>query len=387
MTISRYLTFYITLFIVLFIARAPLLYAASVGDDPTIKIRFIDAPKNPFDPLDAVAAPDYAMLKNWAASPVVQNYGRLVPRNVTDNVVQGTAPVDVFFIHPTSYLSGDGWTSPMNPYSAAEENSNWMMAYQASTFNSCCNIYAPRYRQASIFSYLTGSTSKRDEVLKFSYKDVEAAFEYYLRHYNQGRPFILASHSQGTHHATQLVKLKIDNTPLAKRMVVAYLLGATQVGVTTEFLDGLSEIEACKSATQLKCINHWDTVAIDGYVIPRDGDSLCTNPLSWRVDGKIVLTEGHLGALPVKHRFNEDSSYGNRPRYQKITSLDDVVSGVATAQCIDGVLRVNRQSADMFAGLKDNGSYHLLDYPLFYLDIRDNAKLRIEEFFQEETIP
>ena len=89
----------------------------------------------------------------------------------------------------------------------------------------------------------------------------------------------------------------------------------------------------------------------------------------------------------MKHSFNHDSSYGNRPRYQKITSLDDVVSGVATAQCIDGVLRVNRQSTDMFAGLKDSGNYHLLDYPLFYLDIRENAKLRIEEFFQEETSP
>jgi hypothetical protein len=45
-----------------------------------------------------------------------------------------------------------------------------MMANQASAYNGCCNVYAPRYRQANIFAYFRGN---RDEVL---------AFDYFLEH-------------------------------------------------------------------------------------------------------------------------------------------------------------------------------------------------------------
>ena len=55
--------------------------------------------------------------------------------------IQATAPVDVFFIHPTGYLAGDTWTFSMDPNTKAEENTQWMMANQASAYNGCCKVY------------------------------------------------------------------------------------------------------------------------------------------------------------------------------------------------------------------------------------------------------
>lgn len=41
-------------------------------------------------------------------------------------------------------------------------------------------------------------------------QDIEHAFDYYLKHYNQGRPFILAGHSQGAKSVIELLKHKLN---------------------------------------------------------------------------------------------------------------------------------------------------------------------------------
>ena len=52
------------------------------------------------------------------------------------------------------------------------------------------------------------------------YGDVRAAWRYYLDHYNNGRPFVLIGHSQGTIHATRLLAEEIENGPAAARHAV-----------------------------------------------------------------------------------------------------------------------------------------------------------------------
>eukprot|EP01047_Picozoa_sp_COSAG01_P083779 COSAG01_NODE_17679_length_1132_cov_1.120039_1_plen_74_part_10 len=74
-----------------------------------------------------------------------------------------------------------------------------MMGGQASAFTSVCRIYAPKYRQAAIAAY--GLPAEQAEVVfGTAYSDVAAAFRHYIEQHNRGRPFILASHSQGGHH-------------------------------------------------------------------------------------------------------------------------------------------------------------------------------------------
>jgi hypothetical protein len=183
------------------------------------------APDQPFDPADAVAPPDYAREENWAALAGREDLGNVFPPGLNNEVVQGEAPLDVFYVHPTGFLKGSSWIFSMDPDTSTEENTKWMIANQAGAFNSCCNVYAPRYRQASIFTYFSVDEATRDEILAFAYQDVARAFDYFLENFNAGRPFILASHSQGTHHGIRLLRERIDGTPLAQKLVAAYLIG------------------------------------------------------------------------------------------------------------------------------------------------------------------
>lgn len=109
----------------------------------------------------------------------------LTPAGSKNLVNQGDAPADVFFIHPTGFLKGTSWIFSMDENTATEENTKWMMANQASVYNGCCNVYAPRYRQASIFAFF-GDEEIKNEVLGFAYQDVVQAFKYYIKHYNKG---------------------------------------------------------------------------------------------------------------------------------------------------------------------------------------------------------
>jgi len=340
-----------------------------------------NAPSKDFDPADAVAAPDYSDPANWSALPDRPDPADLVPAGI-DVPGQGQQPIDTFFIHPTGYLKSASWTSPMDPDSGTEENTLWMMANQASAFNGCCNVYAPRYREATIVSYF-GPLAVRDEVLGFAYQDVKRAFEYYLAHYNQGRPFVIASHSQGSHHAMRLLSEVIDSSDLHQRMVAAYLIGSIIIPVSPAWLDSMSHISACQSAEDLHCVVHWDTMPEGAPALERSEDSLCTNPLSWRVNEEMASADLNEGAVVPEGTYN--MAFGgsdDEPTRQKFESLGSPLKEQTWARCKDGSLYVSSQDGTGFEAMGSGnlGSYHGLDYALFYMNVHNNAKLRSSRF-------
>lgn len=343
----------------------------------------IKSPGGDFDPNDAVAAPDYGDSANWAALPGESDPADLIPEGIGAVDIQGRAPADVFFIHPTGYLSGASWTSPMNPVSATEENTKWMMANQASAFNGCCNVYAPRYREASIFAYF-GDAERRDAVLGFAYQDVARAFDYFLDNYSHGRPFVLASHSQGSHHLKRLLAERIDATPLVHRMVAAYAIGTVMLEWPPVYFDSMESIIACRSASDTGCVIHWDTCAEGSEGIPRVEGSLCTNPLTWQVDEARAPAELNLGALPIRVPFNLDLSESNAPTGAQFDKLDPPIPGRTWAQCRNGTLFVADQGDWSTGRAAKEGNYHGLDYALFYMNIRENAKLRVSTWLDRQ---
>jgi|TARA_B100002003_G_scaffold234613_1_gene248735 hypothetical protein len=339
-------------------------------------------PAGDFDPSAAAPAPDYSKDEYWAALPSLDDPADLVPAGVTA-IVQGEGMVDSFFIHPTGYLVNKSWTSPLDPNSGTEENTRFMMANQASALNGCCNVYAPRYREATIFSYFV-SEEERDVVHDFAYQDVLRAFEYYLEHHNQGRPFVISSHSQGTHHARRLLREKIDATDLHERLVAAYMIGSVIIPLSPAWFDSMDNIRPCQSATDTGCIVHWDTFGDGGAGIEREADSLCTNPLSWRVDDEKADASLNEGAVPPAGTYNV--AFGpadDVPSGDTITALDAPSVGHTWAQCRDGTLFVANQTGTAFGGagaFGDEANYHMLDYSLFHMNIRNNAILRVRTF-------
>ena len=87
-------------------------------------------PRNNWDARTQSPAPDYGDERSWAALPTKPGLTAYVPAGVES--ARANPQVDVFFIHPTAYMSGAGWNSPLDPGSQTEENTKWMMANQAS---------------------------------------------------------------------------------------------------------------------------------------------------------------------------------------------------------------------------------------------------------------
>ncbi|GAB5453445.1 MAG: hypothetical protein Hals2KO_37730 [Halioglobus sp.] len=340
------------------------------------------APAQPFDPeAQPAAPPDYTDEENWAALPWTEDEADMVPAGVTTRWAQGESPVDVFFIHPTGFLKGSSWTFDMNPDTSTEENTRWMLANNASAYNGCCNVYAPRYRQASIFTYFSVEKPERETILGFAYQDVARAFDYYLQHYNEGRPFVLASHSQGTHHGVRLLREKIDGTPVARQLVAAYLIGG---GVEKSKFDGLSDVTLCDSPEQLSCAVHWDTFSVVAIDDQEAAPNVCTNPLSWKNDGPLADKAMHRGAVPTSGEYHVQLSGDDAARDVVFEPLAEPLPNYIEAQCRGGKLFITDQSETEFGTQGVLGfSYHGLDYPIFHMDIRDNALLRVDTYLAQ----
>ena len=336
---------------------------------------FFSGPDHVFDPSRAVAQLDYSKNSSWAALPLIIDEADMIPEGES-GIDQNNSPVDVFFVHPTGYLKGDYWTDPLEEKSATMENTQWMMANQASAYNGCCSVYAPHYRQASIYSYF-GSDELRAEVHNFVYQDVKKSFEYFIENFSNGRPFIIASHSQGTHHSIRLLAEEIDSSDLYPRMVGAYIIGGM---ISKDWMSSMENIGVCESAEQLGCLVHWDTmnVAQINKDMPLYSNNICVNPISWKNEGSLSELQDAKGAVPVSGEFVLEFSGDDGPTDQIFTPLEAPLKKYVQAQCKEGALFASDQTGTRFQTFSGSGgNYHGLDYALFYMDIRENAKLKV----------
>ena len=341
---------------------------------------WLNKPTHGWDPSLHAPDPDYAQEENWAARPGHPSYADFVPQGVP--VSNEERKVDVFFIHPTGYMHSYDWNSPMDANSSTEENTKWMMANQASAFNGCCNVYAPRYREASIFRYMNAPEDIATKAMDFAYADVERAFDYFIEHNSNGRPFIIASHSQGTDHGFRLLKEKIDGTPLAERMVAAYLIGNR---ISDSAVATLKTVHVCTSATDTGCLIHWATFGDGGGPDPGvfTEKLVCVNPLSWLRDGPRAPETMHQGAVPASGRFALAfwARGKDLPNGVEFKPLEAPIKNSTWAECRNGLLYVADQSGGPLGRLSlGNKNYHGLDYPLFHMDIRLNAQQRVATY-------
>jgi hypothetical protein len=341
-------------------------------------ISWLWGPKHGWDLSKKASDPDYAQAASWAAWPGRESGARFVPQGVADPA--GPRAVDVFFIHPTGYLNGGDWNSPMNPSSRTEENTKWMMANQASAFSGCCNVYAPRYREASIFRYWSAPEDIAQKTMDFAYADVVRAFEYYIANENKGRPFIIASHSQGTSHAFRLIQEKIDGTSLQPSMVAAYIIGSQ---VTNAEANALKSVKVCDGPAQTGCIVHWATFG-EGGVPPKEmSDLVCVNPLTWRRDGGRAEAALHQGGVPPSGKFSAKLWGDDAPQGLVFEPLGAPMPKLTWAECKDGILWVADLSGNPLGKLSvPRNNYHGLDYPLFHMDIRKNVAERVNAYLQ-----
>ncbi len=319
-------------------------------------------PTSKFAYSDSTKKVDYSNLNNWAAHPNKEDTADLVPNEAT-LADQSNLPIDVFFIHPTTYWNDKeftDWNAPINSEKLNKKTDETTIKYQASIFNKVGRVFAPRYRQAHVHVYFTKDTVSKKQALNFAYKDVEDAFEYYLKNYNNGRPFIIASHSQGTDHAGPLMKKFIDGKPLQKQMIAAYVVG---LPVPVNYFE---HIKPCDNAEETECMVSWRTFKKGSTPQARwnvDYQALNTNPLSWEIDGKFADKSLNKGG--IMKNFNK-----------KLPNLVD-------AQAYDNFLWTSKPKFPFSFLLREN-NYHIIDFNLFYYNIQENAQLRTKKYFENQ---
>jgi hypothetical protein len=340
------------------------------------------------------AEPDYASLENWAAHPELEDTGDLRAPSQEDLSMPQT--VDVFYIHPTTYFGPGEWNSLTRPDEAAAQNLQPALAGQASVFSRCCRIYAPHYRQAHLAAFSKTHSQASLDALDLAYQDVERAFEYFIDHFNDGRPFIIAGHSQGSLHAIRLLEARVQGTTLQDRMVVAYPIG---YWIPEDKLTrGLGQIGLCENADQLGCFVAYDTYGDGGDGRDLSGTlpywyntgwewvqtekTLCVNPLTWDTDTERVGRDKHLGGMPLEPVFSLTHQLLNQHAGRTYESLPEPVANLTWAECHpDGTLFIESQTDNAFSlGINEQQAYHFYDWSLFYMNLKQNVENRISQY-------
>lgn len=307
-----------------------------------------------FEESKAPLRPNYQEEKNWAVLP--SKYTKKL-KEVAGNT---TLEADVFYVYPT-LISGKKdirWNVAADDTLQKELVLNKAVHFQASAWATSGTIYVPYYRQAHIRSYRM-LNSGGEEALKLAYTDIKAAFKTYLEKYNNGKPIIIASHSQGTTHTTLLLKEFFDNKPLQKQLVAAYLIG---IGTKK---DEFKTIHEMSTPNETGGFVSWNTYKKNKF--PKKYENwfkgkVSTNPITWD-DTKLTKRAAHKGFL-----------FSNDKIYDKALKLE-VIDGMVWTTLPRFPLRI-------FLMFKKN--YHVGDVNLFWKDIQENAELRAESWLEKQ---
>ncbi len=315
----------------------------------------VPAPAASTTAIVSIGGPDYSDPRNWAALPQMKDPSDSLPQGLRAAYSADTS-VDVFFIHPTTYTYKEAveWNAPLDDENLNRKTDRGSILYQASIFNRY-NVYAPRYRQAHVRAYFSTDTVVAKNALDMAYSDVKKAFLYYLHNKNNGKPIILAAHSQGTTHAKKLLAELFDGKALQQQLVAAYLVG---IPVEPGYF---KSIPVCSDSSQTGCFMSWRTFRRDfepDYQ-PAYRQSIVVNPLSWKADTAYIKASANKGAV--------------------LRDFSKLIPHVNDAQVHEDLLWISRPK---FRGSRfyKSQNYHIGDYNLFYLNIRENLDQRVRAF-------
>ena len=311
-----------------------------------------DTPKDNFNINLLGDTPYYADLKYWVEHPEKESHYASLPKNYTDSTCKSEPIIDVFYVHPTLYFKGEKWNADINNKKLNKEIGDAAIQNQASVYLNIANIYAPHYRQMHIQSYFDLENGL--QAFEVAYLDVKSAFTHYWKNFNKGKKFIIAGHSQGTNHTERLLKeIILENDSMRNSLLISYLPGMP----IKQFH---KELPPCSSPNQLDCFLSWRTLA-EGY-FPKDweiSDSIsCVNPISWQTDNLLSKKEDHLGILFKNHKIyypNSIEVYTNK-----------------------GVVWIKPIKIP-FARFYKMKNYHIADYNLYWINIRNNLRHRLKE--------
>ena len=304
-------------------------------------------------------APDYSQEDCWYQIPEI------------------TKDVDTFYIYATEYA--DGSMEDGAPDYATLDNIEMITGVmnqhmrQVSLFEDSTNVFIPLYRQGGMRILKQTATETGDidaAISTIPYDDISAALDYYFENYNEGRPFILAGHSQGSAIAKYALKNYFKEHPeYYERMIAAYVVGYS---VTKDDLEAYPHLKFATGESDTGVIISWNTEgpknveenATNVLVLP---NAISINPLNWKLDETYAPASENLGSVVIDEKTGA-------------TEIRDI-GGDAQVNIARGTVITNADAVpnDMtdYTGPQ---SYHQDDYSIFYNNIKDNVAKRIAAY-------
>ena len=275
---------------------------------------------------------------------------------------------DLFLICPTVDMGADGEFNMSMDDEKTKSSFVGALNMEKGIYEESATMYAPYYRQMT-FPVYSMSEEQMRPYLDIAYRDVAAAFEYYIDNCNNGRPLILAGFSQGSQLLLMLMEEYFDDAKYSDLLVAAYCIGWR---VTEQDIAQYPHLVMAQGESDTGVIVSFNSEAEgiqESLVLPKGMKTRGINPLNWKTDGTPADRSLNAGACFTK--------YSGEIK-QEIPQL--------TGAYLDeerGTLRITDvQPGDYSSSLFPDGVYHLYDYQFFYRNLQQNVKVRTEKFLE-----
>lgn len=319
----------------------------SESPDPT------SASVSPESSAEISEAPDYSAPANWA---------------YLESEEDERKPADVFFICPSVYGGSEDACNMSLSDEDTKESFMGAINMEKGIYDDESRFFAPYYRQIGLNVYEM-EEAEREPYLSIAFDDVKAAFEYYMKHFNNGRPVILAGFSQGADMCIRLMKESFASDERMAQLVACYAIGWR---ITEEELSQYPYLKMAAGPDDTGVIVSFNSEAEDindSLLIPEGTKTLAINPLNWKTDSTPADKSMNLGAC-----FTDYSG--------AITTEIPELTG-AYLDPVRGALKVTDVTPQEYpAGLSifEDGVYHLYDYQFFYRNLEENVGVRMKAF-------
>ena len=304
-------------------------------------------------------APDYSQKSCWYKMPEI------------------TKEFDTFYIYSTIFMGANEG----DPDYATLDNKEMLAginvehAIKSSVFEESTNLFIPLYRQSSMKH--AAEVFQKDGIIEAAltgipYDDITAALDYYFENYNNGRPFVIAGHSQGSAILRLVLKRYFKEHPdYYKRMVAAYAIGYS---ITKDDLAANPHMKFASGETDTGVIISWHAegpknveanVPIPSVAILKNGVAI--NPLNWKLDETYAPASENLGSIVMDEKTGK-------------TEIRDI-EGDAQVCLARGTVVTNAKAVpNEMVDLAGPQCFHQDDYSIFYNNIKDNVAKRIAAY-------